>query len=104
MRETRLRTDELLADGMIEEAERYMEDRRIELQDHRIYIRKINQAYFAFTGSYGESGSSVSPVASQLWDLRMRTGSVGRFVKTVAGVSSPEEFNDLIENLPTAAQ
>ena len=104
MRETRLRTDELLAKGMIEEAERYMEERRIELQDHRIYIRKINQAYFAFAGSYGESGSSVSPVASQLWDLRMRSGSVGRFVKTVAGVSSPEEFNDLIENLPTAAQ
>ena len=103
MRETRLRTDELLAEGMIEDAERYMEERRIELQDHRIYVRKINQAYFAFTGSYGESGSSVSPVASQLWDLRMRAGSVGQFVKTVAGISSPEEFNDLIENLPTAA-
>ena len=55
MRETRLRTDELLAEGMIEEAERYMEERRIELQDQRIYIRKINQAYFAFTGElWGE--------------------------------------------------
>ena len=103
MRETRLRTDELLADGMIEEAERYMDKRRIELQTHRIYIRKINQAYFAFTGSYGESGSSVSPVASQLWDLRLRTGSVGRFVETVAGISSPEEFEELIANLPAAA-
>ena len=99
MRETRLRTDELLAEGKIEEAERYMEERRIELQDHRIYIRKINQAYFAFTGSYGESGASVSPVAPQLWDLRVRSGSVGEFLKTVAGVSSPEEFDDLIENL-----
>ena len=104
MRETRLRTDELLADGKIEEAERYMEQRRIELQEHRIYIRKINQAYFAFTGSYGESGASVSPVASQLWDLRMQAGSVGQFIKTVAGVSSPEEFNNLIENLPSAPQ
>ena len=44
MRETRLRTDELLAEGKIEEAERYMEERRVELQDHRIYVRKINQA------------------------------------------------------------
>ena len=104
MRQTRLRTDELLSEGRIEEAERYMEERRIELQDHRIYIRKINQAYFAFTGSYGESGASVSPVASQLWDLRMQAGSVGQFVNTVAGVSSPEEFNDLIENLPSAQQ
>ena len=104
MRETRLRTDELLADGKIEEAERYMEQRRIELQEHRIYIRKINQAYFAFTGSYGESGASVSPVASQLWDLRMQAGSVGQFIKTVAGVSSPEEFNDLIDSLPAVAQ
>ena len=99
MRETRLQTDELLAEGMIDEAERYMEDRRIELQDHRIYIRKINQAYFAFTGSYGESGASVSPVASQLWDLRMRSGSVGQFLETVAGVSSPEEFESLVEDL-----
>lgn len=104
MRETRLRTDELLAEGKIEEAERYMEQRRIELQDHRIYIRKINQAYFAFTGSYGESGASVSPVASQLWDLRMQAGSVGQFIKTVAGVSSPEEFDNLIENLTSAQQ
>ena len=102
MRETRLRTDELLAEGKIEEAERYMEERRIELHDHRIYVRKINQAYFAFTGSYGESGASVSPVASHLWDLRMQAGSVGEFVKTVAGVSSPEEFEDLIESLPSA--
>ena len=104
MRETRVRTDELLAEGMIDEAERYMEERRVELQDHRIYIRKINQAYFAFTGSYGESGASVSPVASQLWDLRMQAGSVGQFLKTVAGVSSPEEFEDLIENLLEAAK
>ena len=104
MRETRLRTDELLAEGKIEEAERYMEERRIELQDHRIYVRKINQAYFAFTGSYGESGASVSPVASQLWDLRMQAVSVGQFIKIVAGVSSPEEFNNLIENLPSAPQ
>ncbi len=104
MRETRLQTDELLAEGMIEEAERYMEERRIELQDHRIYIRKINQAYFAFTGSYGESGASVSPVAAQLWDLRMRSDSVGEFLKTVAGVSSPEEFDDLIESMQSTVQ
>ncbi len=104
MRETRLRTDELLAEGKIEEAELYMEERRIELQDHRIYIRKINQAYFAFTGSYGESGASVSPVASQLWDLRMRSGSVGEFVKTVAGVSSPEEFDDLIASVQSTVE
>lgn len=104
MRQTRLRTDELLAQGMIEEAERYMEDRRIELQDHRIYIRKVNQAYFAFTGSYGESGASVSPVASQLWDLRMRSGSVGQFLKTIAGVTSPEEFASLVEDVSTDAR
>ena len=104
MRDTRLRTDELLAQGMIEEAERYMEDRRTELQDHRIYIRKINQAYFAFTGSYGESAASVSPVASQLWDLRMRSGSVGQFLKTIAGVTSPEEFASLVEDVSADAR
>ncbi len=101
MRETRIRTDELLAAGMIVEAERYMDDRRVELQTHGIYIRKINQAYFAFAGSYGESGSSISPIASRLWELRQTTSSAGEFVDAVAGVSSIQEFNALVEGLAT---
>ena len=60
MRETRLRTDELLGEGNIEEAEEYMEQRRQLFVAHGYYIRKLNQAYFAFHGTYADSPASVS--------------------------------------------
>ena len=55
MRETRRMTDDLLLRGDIDGAEAYMEARRIELQDHRFFIRKLNQAWFGFNGTYGDS-------------------------------------------------
>ncbi|MEE9262358.1 MAG: hypothetical protein V3U95_07275, partial [Dehalococcoidia bacterium] len=51
MRKTRLRTDALLAEGKVEEAERYMEERRQVFLDNGFFIRKLNQAYFAFFGT-----------------------------------------------------
>ncbi len=100
MRETRLRTEELLADGKIEEAEVYMEERRRLMVDNGYYIRKINQAYFAFHGSYADSPASISPVRTQLEELRRRRGSLEAFLKLVATFSQPE---DLLESLgPTS--
>ncbi len=99
MRETRLKTDSLLEEGKVEEAERYMEARRLELETNGIYIRKINQAYFAFSGSYGERGAAVSPIASELWTVRQAAGSAGELVRAVAGVSSIEQFNAIIDEL-----
>jgi len=55
MRETRIRVDKLLAQGRIEEAEAYMEERRQEFVAHGYYIRKLNQAYFAFHGAYADT-------------------------------------------------
>ncbi|MCI0811761.1 MAG: hypothetical protein J4O10_09450, partial [Chloroflexi bacterium] len=52
MRETRLTAEGLLAEGKIEEAESYMEERRQFLDDNGYFVRKINQAFFAFHGSY----------------------------------------------------
>ncbi len=97
MRETRLRTDELLASGEIAGAEAYMEARRVELNTHGYAVRKINQAYFAFHGSYGESPASVSPVAGELFDLRLLAGSPGQLVKLVRGASSYEEFRAVLD-------
>lgn len=53
MRQTRLRVDELLAAGKINEAEQYMEMRR-QFWEYGYHIRKINQAYFVFYGSYND--------------------------------------------------
>jgi hypothetical protein len=96
MGETREKTDELLADGLIDEAEAYMEARRVDLLDHNYQIRKINQAYFAFHGTYAESPSSTSPIARYLWDLRDQVDSVGELVKLLRPLGTYNEFEELL--------
>ena len=97
MRETRLTAEQMLADDRIDEAEAYMEERRLELLERGYRIRKINQAYFAFYGSYATSAASVSPIEGQLRDLRERSGSLEEFLKTVAQFSTYQEFLGHIE-------
>ena len=99
MRETRLRADELLAAGNIEEAEVYMEERRRVFVENGHLIRKLNQAYFAFYGTYATSAASVSPIGGQMEELRRRSGSVGEFLKTVAEFGTYQEFLDYLEGL-----
>ena len=96
MGETRSETDNLLAQGLIKEAEAYMESRRVELLDHGYQIRKINQAYFAFHGTYAESPSSTSPIARYLWDLRAQVETVGDLVKLLRPIRTYSEFEQLL--------
>ena len=92
MRETRLTTEELLAEGKIVEAESYMEERRLFLADNGIFIRKINQAFFAFHGSYATGAGSVSPIGDQLQELRAGTESLEEFLKTVGEFDRAEDL------------
>ncbi len=94
MRETRVRVDELLAQGMVEEAEAYMEDRRQLFVANGHLIRKINQAYFAFHGTYATSPASVSPIGDQMRRLRAQSKSLEEFLRTVDGFGSYQEFLD----------
>ncbi len=94
MRETRARVDELLAQGMIEEPEAYMEERRQLFVANGHLIRKINQAYFAFHGTYATSPASVSPIGDQMRRLRAQSDSLEEFLRTVAGFGSYQEFLD----------
>lgn len=96
MRETRLEVDQLLAAGKVEEAETYMEERRVELVEEGYYIRKLNQAYFAFHGSYATAPTSVSPIGSQMEELRRRSPSLAYFLRTVAQMKS---YQDLLDAL-----
>ncbi len=98
MRETRLRVDELLAEGKIEEAEAYMEQRRKGLEEHGYFIRKLNQAYFAFHGSYATGPISVDPIGPQLKELRRRSASLREFLFTVARMDS---YDDLLRVVGT---
>ena len=104
MRETRLRVDELLAQGRIAEAEAYMEERRTLFVDNGFYIRKLNQAYFAFHGTYADSAASISPIGDQLHQLRALTPDLGAFIRTMAGISSYRQFLDKLQQLGAEAK
>jgi hypothetical protein len=92
MQEIRLTVDAYLAQGWVEEAENYMEESRQYLAENGYYIRKLNQAYFAFHGSYADSPTSVNPIGDYLEALRQQTPSLGEFIKTVSGISSYDEL------------
>lgn len=92
MRETRLRVDELLAEGKIDAAEAYMEERRQVFVGNGIYIRKLNQAYFAFNGSYAGSPTSSSPIGGQLNRFRELMPDLRAFIVAMSDISSYDQF------------
>jgi len=96
MRETLLIAEGLLAEGKIEEAESYMEERRQFIDDNGIFIRKINQAFFAFHGSYATGAASVSPIGDQLEELLDGTDSLEEFLKTIGEFSRFEDLPDYL--------
>jgi hypothetical protein len=97
MRRIRLVVDELLAQGRVEEAERHMEERRQFLADRGYSLRKLNQAYFAFYGSYATAPESVDPIGQELGELRQRSGSLKDFVATVAQMASRQDLVEALE-------
>ena len=104
LHDTRRHTDELLEQRKIEEAEAYMEDRRLQLVENGHNIRKINQAYFAFHGLYADGPSSTSPLARQIWELRQQSTDAGQLVKTLQTISNYEEFLTLLDERSIARE
>jgi hypothetical protein len=103
LRKLRGEVDVLLAAGKIEEAEALMEQRRRELAEAGYFIRKINQAYFAYLNLYaGEDGSvaATNPIGPKIDDLRRRTGSLKEFVSIVSAITSVEELDEVLSGLP----
>ena len=92
MIKTRLRVDELLAQGEVEEAEAFMEQQRRLLEEHGHFLRKLNQAFFAFSGSYADAPTSVNPIGVQLKKLRNLSPTLGTFIRTVRGIGSFGEY------------
>ena len=93
---TRIRAEELLADGDIEGAEAYMEARRLLFWENGYGIRKLNQAYFAFYGAYatGPGATGSDPTGPMLRDIQANTASPRAFMEAVAPIAS---FADLEE-------
>ncbi len=99
MRETRMKVDEMLAAGQIEEAEAYMEERRKLFVENGYPIRKLNQAYFAFYGTYADLPAAVSPIGDQVKRFRELVPDLGEFITTVSDISSYEEFLNILDEM-----
>ena len=102
MRETRVTVDQLLAEGDIEEAESYMEEQRKLLIASGHPIRKLNQAYFAFYGTYAHSPASIDPIGPRVWRLRELSEDVGEFLTLAGSITSSESLLELIDRLESA--
>ncbi len=103
MHNTRVQVDSLLSEGKVEEAERYMEERRQVFWDHGYAIRKLNQAYFAFYGSYADvpiGPAGEDPVGAAVRELRRRSSSLAEFVHRMAGLTSFQALQTLLASLP----
>jgi hypothetical protein len=97
MRETRLAVDKMLANGRLQEAETYMEARRKELAAHGYLLRRLNQAYFAFHGSYAVGPSATDPIGGKLRLLRHQTGSLLEFMRIVGGLKTAADLDAALE-------
>ena len=96
MHELRLEVDRLLSEGKIGEAEALMEEKREFLAENGFYIRKINQAYFAFHGLYADTPASSNPIGPKMLELRRLNPSLGDFIRSVAEITSEEELDRLL--------
>ncbi|MDM8520814.1 hypothetical protein QUF64_12260 [Anaerolineales bacterium HSG6] len=92
MRRIRQTADELLAEGNIEEAEAFMEAERQKLVEKGHNLRKLNQAYFAFHGSYALSPGSIDPTGQHVRQLRASSPSLKAFVDRMGRINSYEEY------------
>lgn len=99
MRETRVTADTFLAEGKIEEAEAYLEDRRILFVENGYNIRRLNQAYFAFHGAYADQPGGAAgedPVGEAVRNFRTQSDSLAEFLRRIAWVTSFERLQQLV--------
>jgi len=100
MHETRVTADKLLAEGKIEEAEAYMEQRRQFLWENGYLLRKLNQAYFAFHGAYADSPGGAAgedPVGPSVRALREQSASLADFVNKISWMTSFEQLKQTVK-------
>ena len=101
MRKTRIHVDELLAQGEIEVAEAYMEERRQAFVANGYYLRKLNQAYFAFHGAYADEpgAAGADPRGPKVQELRAHSPDLHTFVMRVSRVTTLAELEALLDEM-----
>ncbi|MGD1119162.1 MAG: hypothetical protein ABR886_06700 [Dehalococcoidales bacterium] len=99
MRQIRQTVDADLASGQIDQAEQYMNEQRDYLQTQGYFIRKLNQAYFAFYGTYADLPAYTNPIGSAIQNVRDHSASLKDFLNRMASVTSVSELDKLKSKL-----
>jgi hypothetical protein len=97
LRALRIAVEEQLQIGSVAAAEALMEQKRRELADAGVYYRRLNQAYFAFHGSYAESPLSISTTGPKLRSVRSSSRSLSDFLDRVSGITSLADLDALVD-------
>jgi hypothetical protein len=87
----------VLDQGKITEAENWMDQARQFLNTKGYHIRKINQAYFAFHSEYADVPGFISPIGTELKQLRSQSSSLANFLEKVSRITNR---HDLVNSLP----
>lgn len=98
MRQTRQVTDLFLKLGRVQDAEEYMNIRRILFRENGYNLRKLNQAYFAFHGNYGTGAAATSPIGPKLERLRALSPDLKTFLETVRWFTSAADLDKALEH------
>jgi hypothetical protein len=99
MHTTRVNADALLAQGKIAEAEAYMEQRRQFFVQNGYFLRRLNQAYFAFYGAYADlpgGAAGEDPVGPAVRALRAESKSLADFVNRIAWMTSFDQLKQAV--------
>jgi hypothetical protein len=96
MRTTRLEVERLLSIGAVDEAEAYMERRRLALDALGYHIRRLNQAYFAFYGSYAEGVAGDNRIGSLVRELRSTSSGLGAFLASASTLQSVDDLRRVL--------
>jgi hypothetical protein len=99
MHTTRVTVDGLLARGLIERAEKFMEYQREYFWKNGYQVRKLNQAYFAFYGAYADQPGGAAgedPVGPAVRSLRERSQGLADFLKRISGMTSFDQLTQAV--------
>jgi hypothetical protein len=102
LRALRVEVGMLLAAGRIEEAEARMRAVQERLTSANAFLqpRRINQAYFAWYGTYAARPESIDPLGEQVRAVRARAGSLARFLELVRDVRTRADVERLASGAP----
>jgi hypothetical protein len=97
MRDIRKIVDQYLSAGEIDIAEKFMQEKRDYLAANGYYIRKLNQAYFAFNGKYADVPAFENPIGTKLSQLRVKSDSLKDFLNTVSSITSLQDLESALK-------